>query len=102
MASRSTYRDWKARTQKASTILADKQLPTWKKAHMVGGAYNGLELDQLLPKHKRRIYASLSDMNQILRKYEIKTWDDYEQIEEVDLRQIIQIAKGLACPRSNP
>ena len=62
---------------------------------MVAGAYNGLELDQLLPKHKRKIYACLSDMNQILRKYDIKTWDDYAQISHWRDMLLVQAPAGV-------
>lgn len=99
MTNKAVYLDWEERTRKAFSILGDKALPKWKKAHMVGGAYAGLELDQLQSKHRRKVYNCLSDMNQILRRYSLKEWDDYEQIQEVDIQQLIDLAKGLACPK---
>lgn len=99
MACKETYKDWSTRTQKAQALLVDKTLPKWEKAHLVSGAYAGLELDKLQSKHRHYIYHRLSEMNQILHRYTLKTWDDYQCISAADVQALIDIARHLACPK---
>lgn len=99
MADTETYRDWQKRTQEASKILSDKKLKRWQKVHMVGGAYAGLSLSGLRSKHRHRFLNRISELNVILARYQLESFDDYQNIEPSDLKQMIDIARKLACPK---
>lgn len=99
MADTEVYRDWQSRTEAAKKILADKHLKLWQKAHMTGGAYAGLTLSGLRSKHRHQFLNRIVKLNRILAKYELESFDDYQQIASSDLRQMITIIRTLACPK---
>ena len=86
MANRKRRADWEQRAQRVRELCADPTLALWQKAHRAGGAYNDVQLDGLQSKHRHRIFATLSNINVILAKYPIETFDDYELIKPQDLR----------------
>ena len=95
MTNRRQREDWKHRAQHVQQICADPTLALWQKAHRVGAAYQDVQLDGLSSKHRRKIFANLSDINTILARYPIKTFDDYALIANDDLRRIITAFKSL-------
>ena len=74
----------------------DPAIPLWKKAHLVGRAYQDVQLDGLKSKHRRRMFAELANLNEILAQYPIETFDDYQLIAEEDLRVIVATFRGFA------
>jgi hypothetical protein len=96
VANRKRRADWEQRAQRVREICADPTLALWQKAHRVGGAYNDVQLDGLQSKHRHRIFTTLSNINVILAKYPIETFDDYEFIKPEDLRVIIDGFKSFA------
>ena len=99
MSNAETYRDWQARTEEARKILSNKQLKLWQKAHMAAGAYAGLTLSDLRSKHRHKFLNRVVSLNRILARYELDSFDDYQQIESADLRKMVDIIKTMACPR---
>ena len=74
----------------------DPAIPLWKKAHLVGCAYQDVQLDGLKSKHRRRLFSGLAELNQILARYPIETFEDYQVIAEEDLRAIVDTFTGFA------
>lgn len=99
MADEEAYRDWQSRTEAAKKILSDKELKLWEKAHMTGGAYAGLTLSGLRSKHRHQFLNRVAKLNVILARYQLVSFDDYQNIEPADLRQMIAIIRTLACPK---
>lgn len=93
------YSEWIQYTVQANIILSDKSLPKWKKAYKVGGSYRGLQLNELQSKHRRKVINTLFAMNQVLARYDLKEWDDYQHISDVDIPLLIDLSKELASPR---
>jgi hypothetical protein len=107
MTSRSTERpdalvtrrqraDWAQRAAQVQAVCDDPAIPLWEKAHRVGRAYQDVQLDGLKSKHRRRLFAELAALNQILARYPIETFDDYQLIAEDDLKTIVNTFRGFA------
>jgi hypothetical protein len=88
--------DWEQRAQRVRELCADPALALWQKARGAGGVYNDVQLDGLQSKHSHRIFATLSNINEILAKYPIETVDDYQLIKPEDRRVIIDGFKSFA------
>ena len=99
VADKKAYQHWRESTEQVETIIADRSLPLWQKAHRVGGAYAGLALDGLKSKHRHKILAGFGKVNAVLARYTLDSFDDYEQIEDEDLREILRIVRSLAPPK---
>ena len=56
----------------------------------------GLPLDHLPAKLDRRLDKCLGRINDILEKYPLQTWDDYQKISAADLTRIGYLLKKLA------
>lgn len=96
MADKRVYQDWQDKAARARELASDRSLPLWKKAYMIPGAYSGLELDGLQSKHRRKILNTLGQINVILKQYELETFENYQNIDEANIREIIRLAKGLS------
>ena len=96
MSNRRRRADWLLRAQNVRDVCADPTLALWQKAHRVGAAYQDVQLDGLQSKHRRRIFAAISEVNAILARYPIETFDDYALIETRDLHTIINTFKAFA------
>ena len=88
--------DWAKRAAQVQAIFDDPAIPLWEKAHQVGRAYQDVQLDGLKSKHRRRMFADLAKLNQILARYPIETFDDYQLIAEADLKAIVDTFRGFA------
>ena len=88
--------EWQRRGEEVRAVYDDPTIPLWKKAHLVGCAYQDVQLDGLKSKHRRRLFAGLAEINQILARYPIETFDDYQLIAEADLRAIVDTFRGFA------
>ncbi|MGC1508144.1 hypothetical protein [Ketobacter sp.] len=98
MADKKAYQEWHDMEANARQIAADQTLPLWQKAHKIPGAYTGLDLSGLQSKHRHKVLNTLGQINVILKKFKLDSFDDYENIDEGNLREIIRLAKGLSPP----
>ena len=98
MANKKTYQGWQAAAVKAADIAKDKAIPLWKKAHLICVPYTEIALEELQSKHRRKILSGFAKINGILARYEpdLETFDDYQIIEEKDLREIVSIVRNLS------
>jgi hypothetical protein len=96
LVTRQQRADWQRRAEQARTLCDDPAIPLWKKAHLVGSAYQDVQLDGLKSRNRRRLFADLAGLNQILTRYPIETFDDYQLIAEEDLRTIVATFRGFA------
>ena len=96
MANRRRREDWNRRAQQVREICADPALALWQKAYRVGGAYQDVQLDRLQSKHRRRIFDAIANVNAILARYPIETFDDYQAIDTRDLNAIVETFKAFA------
>lgn len=99
MADQEAYRHWRDSADQVENIISDRSLPLWKKAHLVGGAYAGLALEGLKSKHRHKILSGFGKVNAVLAGYTLNSFDDYEQIADEDLREILHIVRSLAPPK---
>lgn len=99
VADKNAYQQWWESAEQVEKIVADRALPLWQKAHRVGGAYAGLALDGLKSKHRHKILAGFGKVNAVLARYTLNSFDDYERIEDEDLREILRIVRSLAPPK---
>jgi len=100
MADRAAYQQWLESAEKAKSIAANDSLELWEKAHKVNEAYAGLALEGLRSKHRHKILAGFGKVNAVFAGYTLNSFDDYEKINESDLREIIKIVSSLAPPGS--
>lgn len=98
MADKKAYQEWRTMAENARMIASDKALPLWQKAHKIPGAYAGLELSGLQSKHRHKVLNTLGQLNVILKKFNLDSFDDYQKIDDENLREIIRLAKGLSPP----
>jgi len=99
VADKKAYQHWRESAEQVETIIAERSLPLWQKAHRVGGAYAGLALDGLKSKHRHKILAGFGKVNAVLARYTLNSFDDYERIEDENLREILPTIRSLASPK---
>ncbi len=99
MADKQAYQHWRESAEQVEAIVADRSLPLWQKAHRVGGAYAGLALEGLKSKHRHKILTGFGKVNAVLARYTLNSFDDYEQLADEDLREILRIVRSLAPPK---
>lgn len=99
MADKKACRQWRASAEQVEVIFSDRTLALWQKAYRVGGAYVGLALDGLRSKHRHKILTGFGKVNGVLARYTLNSFDDYEQIKDEDLREILRIVRSLAPPK---
>ena len=101
MAENKAYQYWLKSTEQVEAIIADRSLPLWQQAHLICGAYAGLPLDWLKSKHRKKIMNGFGKINAVFERYPLNSFDDYEQIEVDDLREIIRIVRSMASPAAS-
>jgi hypothetical protein len=99
VADKKAYQQWHESAEQVEAIIADRTLVLWQKVHRVGGAYAGLALDGLKSKHRHKVLAGFGKVNSILACYTLNSFDDYEQIKDEDLREMLRIVRSLAPPK---
>ena len=100
MADKAAYKQWQESAETVKSIAASDTLELWQKAHKVNQAYAGLALEGLISKHRHKILNGFGQVNAVFSRYTLNSFDDYEKIEESDLREIIKIVVSLAPPQS--
>jgi hypothetical protein len=99
VADKEAYQQWQESAEKVGAIIADRTLPLWQKVQRVGDAYSGLALDGLRSKHRHKILAGFGKVNDVLARYTLNSFDDYERIDDEDLRDILRIVRSLVPPK---
>jgi len=69
--------------------------PKWQSTQDGMISFAGPRHDALPRKVERSIDASLVEINRVLEKYPIKTWEDYQMITDKDLDHIQQQFRNL-------
>ena len=98
MANKKAYLDWITSAEKVAELAKDKTIPLWQKGHLVCDPYTEIALEDLQSKHRRKILSGFGRINGILARYQpqLNTFDDYQIIDEKDLREIIKIVQSLS------
>jgi hypothetical protein len=98
MANKKAYQEWEEAAVKVTEIARDKTIPLWQRSHLVSNPYTEIALEDLQSKHRRKILSGFGKINEILARYKpnLNTFDDYQIIEERDLREMIDIVKSLS------
>ena len=100
MADKAAYQQWLESAEMVKSIAADDSLALWQKAHKVNQASAGLAPDGLQSKHRHKILAGFGKVNAVFANYTLDSFDDYEKIDERDLREIIRIFSSLTPPKT--
>jgi hypothetical protein len=95
MTDKAAYTSWEASALEVERIARDRSLPLWQKAHRVGTAYTGVALDGLRSKHRHKIFRHIVEVNEILQKYMPETFDDYQHMDEADLKALIGLFRAM-------
>jgi len=89
MTDKAAYASWEASAREVERIAKDRSLALWEKAHRVGGAYTTVALEGLRSKHRHKIFQHIAEVNVILQKYMPETFEDYQRMNEADLKALI-------------
>ena len=95
MAKQDAYASWHACAQEVERIARSRSIPLWQKAYRVGAAYSAIELDGLRSKHRHKIFHCLAEVNAVLARYRLDSFDDYQTMDETDLREIVRLFRSL-------
>ncbi len=95
MADKAAYASWHASDQEVERIARDHSIPLWQKAHLVGAAYTTVALEGLRSKHRHKIFNRIVQVNAILRRYDPDSFEDYQHMDEADLREIVNLFRSM-------
>lgn len=99
MADKAAYQSWRDSAKAVEAIAADQLLAPWQKVRQVNSAYAGMALDGLKSKHRHKILSGFGQVNAVFARYKINSYDDYEKMDEQDLKEIVRIVRSLAPPK---
>lgn len=99
MADKAAYQFWRESASKVEAIATDPSLASWQKVRQVNSAYVGLTLEGLKSKHRHKILSGFAQVNAVFAGYEISRYEDYENMDEQDLKEIVRIVRSLAPPK---
>ena len=95
MTDKAAYANWEACAHEVERIVSDRSLHLWEKAHQVGVAYTTLPLEGLRSKHRHKIFRHIAEVNVILQKYMPETFEEYQRMDETDLRALIGLFRAM-------
>lgn len=95
MADEAAYASWEASALEVERIARDRTIPLWQKAQRVGAAYATVELEGLRSKHRHKIFNRIVQVNAILQRYDLEDFDDYQRMDEADLREIVSLFRSM-------
>jgi hypothetical protein len=95
MTDKTAYASWEASAHEVERIAKDRSLPLWEKAHRVGTAYTTVGLEGLRSKHRHKIFRHIAEVNLILQKYMPETFEDYQHMDEADLKALIGLFRAM-------
>ena len=79
------------RAREAKSTVDNESIPRWRRVTQALQAFAGLELTGLPVGRRRLLETNLVTINQILARYDLKTMEDWELMNETDLRRILDI-----------
>ncbi|NPV78165.1 MAG: hypothetical protein HPY59_17545 [Anaerolineae bacterium] len=94
MAVKKAYQQWRDLAAKAQQIETDPDIALWQKVFRVPGVYCELDLSGLRSKDRHQIFNILGQLNVILKRYEPETFEEYQNMDEKDLREMLRLVKG--------
>ena len=80
---------------KALLCFQRTDIPQWKRTQAGMMCFKALRFDGLSRKLQRRIDRNFARINEVLARYPLKTWDDYQQISAADLTAIEKLIDSL-------
>ena len=95
MIDKAAYASWEASAHEVERIAKDPSLPLWEKARQVGAAYTTVALDGLRSKHRHKIFRNIAEVNVILQQYMPETFEDYQHMDEDDLKSLIDLFRAM-------
>lgn len=95
MTEKAAYASWEASAREVERIAKDRSLPLWEKAHRVGVAYTKVALEGLRSKHRHKIFRHIVEVNVILQKYMPETFEDYQRMDEADLKALVGLFRTM-------
>ena len=95
MTDKAAYASWEASAREVDRIAKDRSLALWEKAHRVGNAYTTVALEGLRSKHRHKIFRHIAEVNVILQKYMPETFEDYQRMDEADLKALIGLFRAM-------
>lgn len=95
MADKDAYASWYASAQEVERIAKDRAIPLWQKARLVGAAYTTVALEGLRSKHRHKIFNRIVQVNAILQRYNLDSFEDYQHMDEADLREIVSLFRSM-------
>jgi len=95
MTDKAAYASWEVSAREVERIAKDRSLPLWEKAHRVGTAYTTVALEGLRSKHRQRIFRHIAEVNVILQKYMPETFEEYQRMDEADLKALIDLFRAM-------
>lgn len=54
-----------------------------------------MELEGLRSKHRHKIFNRIVQVNTILQRYDLEDFDDYQRMDEADLRDIVSLFRAM-------
>jgi iron uptake system EfeUOB component EfeO/EfeM len=100
VADKAAYRQWRECAKKARSVAASDTMELWEKAHGVNHAYAGLALEGLQSKHRHKLLAEFGKVNAVFARYTLNSFDDYQNISDSNLKEIIKIVSGITLPKT--
>ena len=96
MTDKAAYASWQASAREVERIAKDRSLPLWEKAHRVGTASTTVALEGLRSKHRHKIFRHIAEVNVILQKYMPESFEEYQRMDEADLKALIGLFRAMA------
>lgn len=87
--------DIRRRVEEVKSIVDNDANPKWRRVTQALGALAGLELSQVPLDLRKSLETTFVAINRILGTYQLKSFDDYEQMTDSDAEQILAILNGL-------
>ncbi len=89
--------DLQQRAKNVVAIANDQSLPTWQRVLQSLQAFAGTQLTGLPPRIYRAVEKHFVAVNRVLAEYHLEKNEDYEQMTESDLQEILNILKDSAA-----
>ncbi len=89
------YKEMMDRWLDACLTLDKPDKPLWKRTVEALTCFKGLDITHLPTRWRKRLDRKLAQINRIVARYPIETWDDYQKISAEDLARIELLVKNL-------
>jgi len=86
--------DFAHHLDRALRAFRETDKPLWKRTQNGLIAFKGLDMTHLPPRLDKAVDLRFGALNKILAHYDIKTWDDYQNISDEDLLKMQSLFEG--------